>query len=60
MDSGSTGNYVNAEECMVRNSEVEEKQSIEELTIADILVVKPQRRVLAKFGCGGYKDRVYA
>ena len=58
VDSGSTGNYIDARECAVRRMKIETKEKPEELKMADGTVVKTEGRVQLKVKCGGYRGNV--
>ena len=45
MDLGSTGNYIDAQECTVRGMKIEAEDKLEELRMADGTVVKTEGRV---------------
>ena len=45
MDSGSTGNYIDAQECIARGIKVEAEGQAEELKMADGTVVRIEGRV---------------
>ena len=45
VDSGSTGNYIDARECMARRIKIEAEDQSEELKMADGNVVKIEGRV---------------
>ena len=42
VDSGSTGNYINARECTTRGIKVEEEDQLKELKMADGTMVKTE------------------
>ena len=42
MDSGSTGNYIDARECAVRKLQVENEEAAKELRLADGSIVKTE------------------
>ena len=60
IDSGSTGNYVNAQVCTVCRLRVEKDPDPEELTLADGSKGRTEGRVQLKFKCGGYWGVVQA
>ena len=45
VDSGSTGNYIDAQECIARGIKVEAEDHVEELKMADGTMVKIKGRV---------------
>ena len=55
VDSGSTGNYIDARECAARRMKIEAEEKPEELKMADGTVVKTEGRVQLKLKCGGYR-----
>ena len=58
VDSGSTGNYIDARECTARRIKVEAEDQSEELKMADGIVVKTQSRVQFVLKCGGYRGPI--
>ena len=60
VDSGSTGNYIDARECAARRMKIEAEDKPEELKMADGTVVKMEGRVQLKLKCGGYRGNVSA
>ena len=60
MDSGSTGNYIDAQECAVRKLQVENEEAVEELRLANGSTVKTEGRVRVHVRCGEYRGTVYA
>ena len=60
MDSGSTGNYIDARECAVRKMKIEAEDKPEELKMADGNVIKTEGRVQLKLKCGGYRGDISA
>ena len=60
VDSGWTGNYIDARECAVRKMKIEAEEKPEELKMADGTMVKTEGRVQLKLKCGGYRGNVSA
>ena len=60
VDSGSTGNYIDAQECAARRMKIEAEEKPEELKMADDTLVKTEGRVQLKLKCGGYRGNVSA
>ena len=60
VDSGSTGNYIDAWECAARRIKVEAEDQSEKLKMADGTVVKTEGRVQFVLKCGGYKSQISA
>ena len=60
VDSGSTGNYIDARECTARRIKIEAEDQSEELKMADGTVGKTEGRVQFIFKCGGYKGQISA
>ena len=60
IDSGSTGNYIDARECTARKLKIEIEEEAEELKMADGSVVKTEGRVHFTLKCGGYKHVIVA
>ena len=60
VDSGSTGNYIDARECAARRLKIEAEDQPEELKMADGTVVKTEGRVQLKLKCGGYRGDISA
>ena len=60
VDSGSTGNYIDARECTARRITIEAEDQSEELKMADGTVVKTEGRVQFVLKCGGYKGQISA
>ena len=60
VDSSWIGNYINTQECIVRNLEVGEEEFVEEFTIVDGSLVRTLGRVLVISHCGVYRGGVYA
>ena len=60
VDSGSTGNYIDARGCAARRLEIEVEDQPEELKMADGTVVKIEGRVQLKLKCGGYRGDISA
>ena len=54
VDSGSTGNNIDARECTARRIKIEAEDQSKELKIADGTVVKTEGRVQFVLKCGGY------
>ena len=60
VDSGSTGNYIDARECAARRMKIEAEDQPEELKMADGTVVKTEGRVQFVLKCGGYRGDISA
>ena len=60
VDSGSTGNYIDARECTARRIKIEAEDQSEELKMADGIVVKIEGRVQFVLKCGGYRGQIFA
>ena len=60
VDSGSTGNYIDARECTARRIKIEAEDGSEELKMADGAVVKTEGRVQFVLKCGGYRGQISA
>ena len=61
VDSGSTGNYIDAQECAaMRRMKIEAEEKPEELKMADGTVVKTEGRAQLKLKCGGYRGDISA
>ena len=60
VDSGSTGNYIDARECTARRIKIEAEDQLEELKMADGTVVKAEGRVQFVLKCGGYRGQISA
>ena len=60
IDSGSTGNYVNAQVCTACRLRVERDPHPEELTLADGSSGHTEGQVQLQFKCGGYRGVVRA
>ena len=60
MDSGSTGNYIDAQECAARGMKIEAEDKSEELKMADGTVVQTEGRVQFVLKCGGYRGQISA
>ena len=60
VDSGSTGNYIDAWECTARRIKIEAEDQSEELKMADGTVVKTEGRVQFVLKCGGYRGQISA
>ena len=59
VDSGSTGNYIDARECTARRIKVETEDQSEELKMADGTVVKTEGRVQFVLKCSGYRGQIF-
>ena len=60
VDSGSTGNYIDARECTARRTKIEAEEKPEELKMADGTMVKIEGLVQLKLKCGRYRGNVSA
>ena len=60
IDSGSTGNYIDARECAARKLKIQKEDTAEELKMADGSVVQTEGQVHITLKCGGYKDVIVA
>ena len=60
VDSGSTGNYIDARECTTWRIKIEAEDESEELKMADGTMVKTEGRVQFVLKCGGYKGQISA
>ena len=60
VDSGSTGNYIDARGCTARRIKIETEDGSEELKMADGTVVKTEGRVQFVLKCGGYRGQISA
>ena len=60
IDSGTTGNYVSAQECAARKIKIEKEKNGKELTMADGSKVKTIGQVRLIVRCGGYQGIVEA
>ena len=60
VDSGSTGNYIDARECTARRMKIEAEEIPEELKMADGTLIKTEERVQFKLKCGGYRGDISA
>ena len=60
VDSGSTGNYIDARECTERRIKIEAEDQAEELKMVDCTVVKTEGRVQFVLKCGGYRGQISA
>ena len=58
MDSGLTGNYIDAQECAAQEIKVEEEDQAEELKMADGTMVRIEAQVRFILKCGGYKGQI--
>ena len=60
VDSGLTGNYIDARECTTRRIKIEPEVQAEELKMADGTVVKTEGRAQLVLKCGGYRGQFSA
>ena len=60
VDSGSTGNYIDARKCIARRIKVEAEDKPEELKMADGTVVTIEGLVQFVLKCSGYREKVSA
>ena len=60
VDSGSTGNYIDARECAARRIKIEVEDQAEKLKMADGTMVKTEGRDQFVLKCGGYKGQISA
>ena len=60
VDSGSTGNYIDARECTARKLQIQKEEAAEELRLADGSMVKTEGRVRVHIKCGEYRGTMYA
>ena len=60
VDSGSTGNYIDARECAARRIKIEAEGQSEKLKMADGTVVETEGRVQFVLKCGGYRGQISA
>ena len=60
VDSGSTGNYIDARECAVRKLQIQNEEAAGELRLVDGSTVKTEVRVRVHVKCGEYKGTIYA
>ena len=60
VDSGSTKNYIDAQECAVRKLQVENDEAVEGLRLVDRSKVKTEGRVGVHVKCGEYRGTMYA
>ena len=60
VDSGSTGNYIDARECTAWRIKIEVENQSEELKMADGTVVKIEGRVQYVLKCGRYRGQISA
>ena len=60
VDSGSTGNYIDARECTTQRIKIEAEDQSEELKMADGTMVKTKGRVQFVLKCGGYRGQFSA
>ena len=60
VDSGSTGNYIDAREYAARRIKIEEEDRAEELKMAYGTVVKTEGQVQFVLKCGGYRGQISA
>ena len=58
VNSGSTGNYIDARECAARGINIKMEDHMEELKMADDTVVKTKGRVRFTLKCGGYRGQI--
>ena len=58
VDSGLTGNYIDAQECTAREIKIEAEDKPEELKMADGTVVQIEGRVQFVLKCGGYRGKI--
>ena len=58
VDSGSTGNYIDAREYVARGIKIELEAQAEELKMADGTVVMTEGRGQLIFKCGGYRGHI--
>ena len=58
VDSRSTGNNIDAQECGTRRIKIEVEDQAEELKMADGTVVKTEGRVQFMLKCGGYRGQI--
>ena len=58
VDSGSTGNYIDAQECAARGMKIEAEDQAEELKMADGTMVKTKGRVQFVLKCGEYRGQI--
>ena len=59
IDSGSTGNYIDARECAVRKLQIQNEEATEELRLAEGPTVKTDGRVRVHVKCGEYRGTIY-
>ena len=60
VDSGSTGNYIDARECTDRKLQIQKEDTAEELRLADGSTIKTEGRVRVHVKCGEYRGTLYA
>ena len=60
VDSGSTGNYIGAQECTAWRIKIEAEDQSEKLKMADGTVVETEGRVQFVLKCGGYRGQISA
>ena len=60
LDSGSTGNFVDARMCTAMGIKVECDQHPKELQMADGTTVQKEGKVQIQLWCGGYRGTVQA
>ena len=60
VDSGSTGNHIDARQCTVRKLQIQNEEAVEELRLVDGSTVKTEGRVRVHVKCGKYKGTIYA
>ena len=60
VDSGSTSNYIDAQDCVARRIKIEVEDQAEELKMADGTVVKTEGRVQFVLKCDAYRGQITA
>ena len=60
LDSGSTSNYIDSQECRARGIKIEAEDQAEELKMADGTKVKVEEQVQLIFKCGTYRGQISA
>ena len=60
VDSGSTGNYIDAREYVVRKLQIQNEDVAEELRLVDGSTVKTKGRIRVHVKCSEYKGTIYA
>ena len=58
MDSGSIGNYIDAQECTTQGIKIEAEDKPEELKMVDGIVFQIEGRVQFVLKCGGYRGKI--